>query len=284
MKISVYVPTHNRLALLVACVDSVMRQSYQDLELLVVDDGSTDGTAAFLEDAARKDSRIQFLRNERPRGAPASRNRAIQHATGEYVTGLDDDDEFTPDRLSALFDFWTICSKYQLKTSCIFTQDTFASDGIVTGVSTKRGTVEFPDLAYSNHIGNQIFAPKHVFCEAGLFDESLPAWQDLELFLRITKKFGTARLLDMPLYLRDMTPSLNRISSKFDRVRSAYKAVSSKHFPDDRKAQQLLMLQLFSAYYGIKPTLTDLREFSRLGMWPRGIATVIGRMAFPINK
>jgi len=278
LKVSVYIPTRNRVDLLAAAVRSVLAQQFTDLELIVVDDASTDGTALFLESITREDRRVRALRNESPRGAPASRNKAITQATGDFITGLDDDDTFEPQRLSALHDCWASYVRHNIPVSCIYTQDVFLSGGMELFVTKKRGTVGFADLAEANHIGNQVFAPTPVFREAGLFDERLPAWQDFEFFIRIVKRFGPARLLDMPLYRFDVTPSRDRISSKQDRVRSAYELVSNLHFPDDSRARQKLMLQVFSTFYGIKPTLKDLARFTALGFWPRGWATLSKKM------
>jgi glycosyltransferase involved in cell wall biosynthesis len=278
LKISVYIPTRNRVDLLAAAVRSVLTQQFTDVEVIVVDDASTDATASFLESLARDDKRVRALRNERPRGAPASRNKAITHATGDFITGLDDDDTFEPQRLSALHDCWASYTRHNIPVSCIYTQDVFLIGGKELFVTKKRGTVEFADLAEANHIGNQVFAPTSVFREAGLFDEKLPAWQDFEFFIRIVKNFGPARLLDMPLYRFDVTPSRDRISSKQDRVRTAYELVASWHFPEDSRARQKLMLQMFSTFYGIKPTPKDLARFTALGFWPRGWATLSKRM------
>ena len=278
LTISVYIPTRNRVGLLSAAVSSVLAQGFSDLELIVVDDASNDGTVSFLESIARADARVRVLRNDSPRGAPAARNRAITQAAGEFVTGLDDDDQFEPQRLGALYKSWASFARYKVPLSCIFTQDIFVSHGKDIGVSKKRGTVEFSDLTETNHIGNQIFAPKSVFEGAGLFDEKLPAWQDLELFMRVVKRFGAARLLDMPLYRFDVTPSRDRISSKQEKVRAAYKLVSDMHFSEDPKGRQQLMLQIFSPYYGIRPTLKDISDFAGLGFWPQGQAVVLKKM------
>ncbi|HMF52606.1 MAG TPA: glycosyltransferase [Candidatus Saccharimonadales bacterium] len=278
LTISVYIPTRNRVDLLAAAVRSVLAQDCSNFELIVVDDASNDGTASFLESTASEDKRIRVIRNDSPRGAPASRNRAITQAIGDFITGLDDDDEFEPQRLGALHESWASFARYNVPVSCIFAQDVFVSDGKDIGVSKKRGAVEFADLIETNHIGNQIFAPKSVFEGAGLFDERLPAWQDLELFMRIVKRFGTARLLDMPLYRFDVTPSRDRISSKQDKVRAAYKLVSDMHFSENPRGRQRLMLQVFSPYYGIRPTLKDTADFAGLGLWPRGLASLIKKM------
>jgi hypothetical protein len=82
----------------------------------------------------------------------------------------------------------------------------------------------------------------------------------------------------MPLYRFDVTPSRDRISSKQDRVRAAYELVSNLHFPEDSRARQKLMLQVFSTFYGIKPTPKDLARFTALGFWPRGWMTLSKRM------
>jgi glycosyltransferase involved in cell wall biosynthesis len=278
LTISVYIPTHNRVDLLAVAVRSVLAQEFADFELIVVDDASTDGTAVFLESAAASDPRIRFIRNDTPCGAPTSRNRAIMEATGNFTTGLDDDDAFEPQRLGALHECWSSYARHNIPVSCVYTQDTLLSGGKVLFVTKKRGTVEFVDLVETNHIGNQVFAPTTVFREAGLFDEKLPAWQDLELFMRIVKRFGPARLLDMPLYRFDTTPSRDRISTKQDKVRAAYQLVADTHFAENARARQQLMLQVFTPHYGIDPTFKDLAHFGRLGFWPRGLGTLVNRM------
>ncbi|MGY4502522.1 glycosyltransferase involved in cell wall biosynthesis [Bradyrhizobium sp. GM24.11] len=278
LTISVYIPTHNRVDLLASAVKSVLGQQFTDLELIVVDDASTDGTASFLESITCDDKRVRALRNDRPRGAPGARNRAILEATGEFITGLDDDDTFEPQRLGALHDCWATYARHKVPVSCLYTQDIILSGGKELFVTKKKGTVEVTDLVEANHIGNQVFAPTAVFREAGLFNEKLPAWQDFEFFLRIVKRFGPARLLDMPLYRFDVTPSRDRISTKQDRVRRAYELVANLHFAEDAWSRQRLMLQVFSTFYGIKPTPRDLARFAALGFWPRGWATLSKRM------
>jgi glycosyltransferase involved in cell wall biosynthesis len=138
LKVSVYIPTRNRVDLLAAAVRSVLAQQFTDLELIVVDDASTDGTVLFLESITREDRRVRALRNESPRGAPASRNKAITQATGDFITGLDDDDTFEPQRLSALHDCWASYARHDIAVSCIYTQDVFLSGGKELFV-TKKG-------------------------------------------------------------------------------------------------------------------------------------------------
>ena len=278
MMVSVYVPTRNRSELLGAAVNSVLRQDFQDFELIIVDDASSDETPQLLAALADKDTRVRFIRNEQPQGAAASRNTAIRAAIGTFVTGLDDDDEFEAHRLTAFVDLWNALPRYDSTASCLFSQDILVSEGAEIGVSCKRGTVRFSDLLEANHIGGQIFAPKNVFESVGLFNSKLPAWQDLEIFMRIVKQHGPARLVDLPLYRFDVSQSRDRISAKQERVRSAYRMVSDLHCAGDVRAQQKLFMQVFSSYYGFKPTASDLIEYGRLGMNLKGLLVMSTRV------
>ena len=97
--VSIYVPTHNRPALLVRALESIERQAYKNIEVLVCDDGSTMDLSSIREKFAKKFSNFVWMRNENPLGACASRNRLIEVAKGEYITGLDDDDELELNRI-----------------------------------------------------------------------------------------------------------------------------------------------------------------------------------------
>ena len=96
-RISVVIPCYNRRDRILASVESVLGQSYGDLELIVVDDGSTDGTAALFENYP--DRRLRFLRYERNRGACHARNYGAEHASGKYLAFQDSDDVWHRDKL-----------------------------------------------------------------------------------------------------------------------------------------------------------------------------------------
>ena len=98
-KITVIIPTYNRAALLPRAVNSVLAQTCQDFELLIVDDGSADDTPAVI--AAFDDPRVRSLRHDVNRRLAAARNTGITHARGEYLAFLDDDDEFTADSIAS---------------------------------------------------------------------------------------------------------------------------------------------------------------------------------------
>jgi glycosyltransferase involved in cell wall biosynthesis len=97
---SVVIPTHNRAGIVGRALRSVAAQTFHDYEVIVVDDGSTDSTPAFLETV--RGPRCRVLRNDRSLGVSAARNRGVDAATGEWISFLDDDDEMRPEALSVL--------------------------------------------------------------------------------------------------------------------------------------------------------------------------------------
>lgn len=93
--ISVVIPVYNVAAYLPACLDSVLAQSYEDLEILLVDDGSTDGSGRLCDEYAARDGRIRVV-HQKNGGAAAAKNRALSLATGEYLSFVDSDDYLEP--------------------------------------------------------------------------------------------------------------------------------------------------------------------------------------------
>ena len=99
--VSIIVPVYNAEATLARCVDSVLGQQYTDFELLLVDDGSTDGSAALCDSRAAQDARVRVLHQENA-GVSAARNLALESARGTYLQFLDSDDWITPDATRSL--------------------------------------------------------------------------------------------------------------------------------------------------------------------------------------
>ena len=98
MKVSVIIPVCNAEEYLRQCLDSIVCQTLQDIEIICIDDGSTDNSIAILEEYARKDSRVEVICQPNA-GAAAARNNGLLHAQGEYLSILDCDDFFEPDML-----------------------------------------------------------------------------------------------------------------------------------------------------------------------------------------
>lgn len=100
--ISVIVPVYNVKSLLPRCIDSLLNQQFTDYELLLIDDGSTDGSGDICDKYGKKDSRIKVIHKSNE-GVSRTRNRGIDEAKGEWLTFVDSDDYVTPDYLSSLY-------------------------------------------------------------------------------------------------------------------------------------------------------------------------------------
>ncbi len=100
-KVSIIIPVYDSAAYVEKCLRSVMMQTYQNIEILVVDDGSTDGSSAVLERLAGEDPRIRLVRQENS-GVASARNRGLELATGTYLTFVDGDDYISRDYVEAL--------------------------------------------------------------------------------------------------------------------------------------------------------------------------------------
>ncbi len=99
MKVSVVMPAYNAEAYIEAAVRSVLRQTWTEFELIVVDDCSQDTTAKIVKRLAKEDGRITLLQNARNSGVSASRNAGVAHANGEWIAFLDSDDLWREDKL-----------------------------------------------------------------------------------------------------------------------------------------------------------------------------------------
>lgn len=100
MKLSIIIPVYQSEKYIDRCIDSVLSQSYSDFEMILVDDGSTDGCAEICDETAQRDSRIRVFHRSNG-GLSAARNTGIDIASGEYITFIDSDDEIAPDTLQA---------------------------------------------------------------------------------------------------------------------------------------------------------------------------------------
>ncbi len=207
--VSIYIPTRNRYELLERAVASCLQQSYTNIEILVVDDGSDAVCQQQIAALCATDPRIQLLRQSPSGGAPAARNRAIAQAAGEYLTGLDDDDEFLPHRIESFVqaarqfphaDFF--CSGYQY---------ILPSQRRLKGMN-KSMQVTLSELLRNNVVGNQIFARSALFRQIGGFDQSLQSCQDYDLWFRLCTEGACGLRLNNTSYVVHQEHEYERIS------------------------------------------------------------------------
>ena len=240
--VSVYIPTHNRKDLVIRAIESVLSQTYSDIEVIVVDDGSTDNTYQHLKSIYEYNEKVVLIRNEISKGACYSRNTAIERANGYFITGLDDDDYFEPDRIDLFVKSWSdnvsaLYSDLKLKKS----------DGIA--VYNRPVVVGVDDIFASNCVGNQVFTKKSYLIDVGLFDEKLPAWQDYDLWIRLIKMHGNMVVCRGTTYVMDVSHPHERISKNTDKVKLAYDIFVHKH--SRQKIDTLMFLNSYLSYPGV---------------------------------
>jgi len=97
--VSVIISTYNRAYLIDRFIQSVLNQTYQDFELIVVDDGSTDNTEDIIRQFQEKDKRIKYIKHDKNKGGSAERNTGIKNSVGKYIAFQDSDDEWFPEKL-----------------------------------------------------------------------------------------------------------------------------------------------------------------------------------------
>jgi len=185
MNISVIIPTYNRAQPLARALDSVLAQSYPATEVIVVDDGSTDGTDALVQTQFPE---VVFLRQANA-GVSAARNVGIQHARGEWIALLDSDDLWHPNKLAAQRQVLLADPASRICHS----DEIWIRNGVRVNAMhkhQKKGGWIFRDCLPLCAISpSAVMIHRDLFAEVGLFDESLPACEDYDLWLRLCSRY-----------------------------------------------------------------------------------------------
>ena len=198
--VSIIIPTYNRRQSIGRSVRSVLNQTYQDFELIIVDDGSTDNTKELVADF--NDERIRYVRHEENKGEAAARNTGIKAARCDYIAYQDSDDEWLPEKLARQIELLENASP---EVGVIYTGFWKAENHKRTyvpfsWVSQKNGDIH-KELLKGNFIGSPVvLIKKECFNKVGLFDERLRNLVDWEMWLRISKYYHF-KYIDEPLVI-----------------------------------------------------------------------------------
>lgn len=251
-KVSVIVPTHNRALSLCRAVDSILNQSFRDLEVLVIDDASSDHTAEFATDCG--DERVRYFRHDQNRGESASRNTGLLVARGEYIAFLDDDDVWLSDKLAKQV---MLLDGSGPQVGGVYTGyfrvELESGRKIATVLPRERGDV-LRALCAGNCIGgpSMVLVRRECFERAGRFDEDLVFGPDYDMWIRIAHHYKF-EFISEPLVLYSVHN--NRLSANNATIlkgKEAQLARYGAYFASDPRA--------FSRYW---VTLGVLRCYNR---------------------
>lgn len=199
LKLSIYVTTQNRPLLLERALRSLTRQTQKEFEVIICDDCSDKPNQLknikIIKKYQNNFFKLSYLLNEKVEGACYSRNRAISSACGKYITGLDDDDIFHPERVKVFFEFIQIHQYFSFictRTGKLIDRSINMTE-ILDKVSWDK--INLQDMKQYNAVGNQIFVEKEKIMSIGGFDTAMPAWQDYDTWFRLIKHFGPAAKL-----------------------------------------------------------------------------------------
>lgn len=228
--ISAIITTHNRLELLKRAVNSVFAQTYSNIELIIVNDGSDDGTEDWCLSLGKSIKYVKINAKD-SRGGNYARNLGIKEASGEYIAFLDDDDYWIGDKIKKQLDV-------ALKNNC----------GVVYGgrileVVSKKGIKYKKSLPLAEFKGNlkkkillrtcttttTLFVKRSLLFEIGLFDEMLKFWQEYELSIRLAQKSDFLFVNDPVAYYRINADDPLRLTNKFYGWLDAVKYIRKKH-------------------------------------------------------
>lgn len=267
-KVTVYMPTAGRCELR-AAVESVLDQNYPELELIIVNDSGSDLVNSGIDELMAQGANLRVIPNKFTKGACGARNTAIDVADGYFVTGIDDDDQMLPGRISSMVEAW---------------EDQFALVfcGHIRRYADRDETVPVPSrtvspdrILHRNIIGNQILTRTDYIRNAGMFDESLPAYQDFDMWVRLMRAYGSAKSVNLNNYVFTQTGN-SRISSSKTRRRGAWLQFVRKHRSVMTTSQrQSLSLLLYKEQWK-QPSLRRLVAFANCTNW-RLVALLLRR-------
>ena len=225
--VSVIIPTHNRRKTLAGAVESVRSQTFRDWELLIVDDGSSDGT--YRDWSESGDPRIRYLRTEH-RGVSAARNLGIQQAKFPWISFLDSDDTWLPKKLETQL----AALKFHSDYLAVHSDEIWIRRG--RRVNPKKIHRKYGGWVYRHSLPRCVISPSSILVSGklldrcGAFDETFPVCEDYELWLRMFARHPIL-FVDRPLLVKTggHADQLSRSTWGLDRfrIRAMVKTVES---------------------------------------------------------
>jgi glycosyltransferase involved in cell wall biosynthesis len=224
--ISIIVPAFNRGFIIRRALDSILEQTYQDWEALVVNDGSTDDTSEVVREYARKDSRIQLLEHDRQKGAQAARNTGLRAAKGQWIAFLDSDDRWLPHSLEARLKRIGNGLYQVVHSDCYILSP--GSDNLERfGVPRMEGWVYQELLRRPGPMFQALLVSKKALTDIGFLDEKIVSYQEWDTAIRLAR-YCSYEFIPEPTFIYDCRHA-NTISKNSCRGALGYEQVFTKH-------------------------------------------------------
>lgn len=224
--VSIIMPTYNREQLIKKAMGSVLKQSYENWELIIVDDGSSDNTLKLLNQISNE--KIKILSHDKNKGAAAARNTGLKNASGKYVMYLDSDNQWDSRYVETMVGAFMELPQ----ADAIYSGQLLYKDDQSKPYAVRFGTFNKSLLHNKNYIDMSCFCHKHsIFEKIGGFDENLTHLIDWDYILRISNEFY---IYSVPVLLSKYYEysNLNRISSfSFDYYKIASKILKNNTIP-----------------------------------------------------
>ncbi|ELY4221208.1 glycosyltransferase [Cronobacter sakazakii] len=247
--ISVIITTFNREELLERAIRSVIAQTYSAIELIVIDDCSNEQTAQLIE-KIRPECEARFIhfiyeRNEKNSGSNFSRNRGYALAHGFYVTGLDDDDYFLPERLSKLAARYE--ERYAFVTDAPARLDKKQRKNLN---SQRKRIITLQDILCENVVGNQVLTTREKMLGVGGFSPEIKQQQDRDAWIKLILKYGPAIKYSFSTAMVDAEHSSDRITKKIKKYTSYRKLYFKyrEHMSEATRSNNLFQLMSFRGF------------------------------------
>ncbi len=216
-KVSVIMPTYNRASIILKSIDSVLSQTYQNLELIIIDDGSTDHTETLIKKI--QDKRLKYIKLTKNHGACYARNLGLKKSTGDFIAFQDSDDIFLKDKIACQMEN-ILKQNADLDFCKLQLHDSRNDEIIIPNTAQERilKTKNHHDiislLCKGNFISTQaILAKKEIF-EAATFNPKMPRLQDYDLILRIIKKCKLSYTPKVLVHLYRQDDSISKSNEK----------------------------------------------------------------------
>ena len=258
--ISVIIPTYNRANTIERSAKSVLNQTYKDLELIIVDDCSSDNTEEIVANLAEHDDRVCYIRHEKNKGACAARNAGIDAARGEYIAFQDSDDVWRPEKLEKQIE---VLQKYEADICyCRIQQHNYSSSGnCYYPNGLQEGTVDYEKFLSGFHASTQTLLAKAEVFREHRFDKNLKMLQDFDWCIRAGKNYVVAYTDEVlaDVYLQEDSITSLRTTKK---MLETYETFLQK-YKDVEKYSKFLYVNLLDTTGRLRTSLgyTDGREF-----------------------